>query len=71
MTGIGERMAEPFIVYRDGKPISVSGMPAPDQETIRRIEKRWKAWARWEAGEDVSNDELFGQAGDGEERRIE
>ncbi len=33
----------------------------PDAETLARINKRLAAWRRWNAGEDVSDDELFGE----------
>ena len=63
MAGIGDRMSgENSIVRRADGTIrdDIPGSPPPDAATLRRLEKRAKAWARWEAGEDVSNDELFG-----------
>ena len=63
MAGIGDRMSgENSIVRRADGTIrdDVPGSPPPDPETLARLEKRARAWARWEAGEDVSTDELFG-----------
>ena len=59
MAGIGERMQGNMLIWRDGKPFNEDGSPV-DPEVMQRLEKRAAAWRRWEAGEDVSTDELFG-----------
>ena len=46
MAGIGDRMDAGSITFRDGFPIDMPGDPVPDDETLARIEKRNKEWAR-------------------------
>ena len=61
MAGIGDRMSSANSTFEDadGNMFYADGTPVPP-ETARRLEYRARAWARREAGEDVSSDELFG-----------
>ena len=65
MAGIGDGMSADNLIFydEDGRPFNADGSPV-DPEIVRRLEYRSKAWARWEAGEDVSTGELFGDVPD-------
>lgn len=61
MPGIGERMDARNSTYTDadGRMFYGDGTPVPP-EVRRRLDARAAAWRRWEAGEDVPDEELFG-----------
>ncbi len=46
MVGIGDRMDAGSITFRDGFPIDKPGDPVPDDETLARIEKQNREFAR-------------------------